>query len=163
MVSGCSLLKSAIQRPGWWKGKFVLFWMPAALVGRADSFQKLTPPPPTDSQGARAFTGEGRRLHAETAQSALTIILKLVIGGLTSVILIVSSTVSLQFLGWFVPISLRPVLGIVAAYVMATVWSSCVNFFHLVGFSIYKTAHRTWLRICSIALEEDLKVLDFAL
>lgn len=38
-----------------------------------------------------------------------------------------------------------------------------VNFFHLVGgFSIYKTAHRTWLRICSIALEKGLKALDFA-
>ena len=65
--------------------------------------------------------GGGRGLHAETAQSALTVILKLVIGGLTSVVLIVLSTVSLQFQGWFVPISLRPVLGIVAAYVMATV------------------------------------------
>ena len=49
-------------------------------------------------------------------------------GGLISVILIVLSTVNLQVQGWFVPISLRPVLGIMqdgAAYVMATVWSSC--------------------------------------
>ena len=64
-------------------------------------------------------------MHAETAQSALMVILKLVIGGLTSVILIVLGTVNLQFQGWFVSISLRPVLGIAAAYVMATVWSSC--------------------------------------
>ena len=64
-------------------------------------------------------------LHVETAQSALTVILKLVIGGLTSVILILLSTINLQFQGWFVPISLRPILIIVAAYVMATVWSSC--------------------------------------
>ena len=41
--------------------------------------------------------------------------------GLISVILIVSSTVNLQFPDQFVPISLRPVLRIVAAYVMATV------------------------------------------
>ena len=53
---------------------------------------------PTDNQWAKAFkgefqgcTGRGRGLHAETAQSALTIILKLVIGGLTSDILIVLS------------------------------------------------------------------------
>ena len=29
------------------------------------------------------------------------------------------------------------------------------------GFSIYKTAHRIWLRILSIALERELKVLDY--
>ena len=43
--------------------------------------------PPTDNQWVRAFIGEGRGLHSETAQSALTVILKLVIRGLTSVIL----------------------------------------------------------------------------
>ena len=80
---------------------------------------------PTDNQWARAFIGGGRGPHAETAQEALTVILNLVISGLTSIILIVLSTVSLQFQGWFVSISLRPILGIVAAYVMATVWSSC--------------------------------------
>ena len=69
--------------------------------------------------------GGGRGLHAETAQSALTVILKLVIGSLASVILIVLGTVNLQFQGRFVPISLRPVLRIVAAYVLAKVWSSC--------------------------------------
>ena len=82
---------------------------------------------------------------------------------MTSIILIVLSTVSLQFQGWFVPISLRPVLRIVAAYVMATAWSSCSSLLPPGGgFSIYKTAHRIWLRILSIALEEELKVLDFA-
>ena len=68
--------------------------------------------------------GGGRGLHAETAQSALTVVLKLVISGLTSVILIVLSTVSLQFQGQFVPVSLRPILRAVASYVMATAWSS---------------------------------------
>ena len=94
----------------WWGG-----WTPV---------QRPTSPTP-DSQWARAFIDRGRRLRAETAQSALTVILKLVIGGLTSVISIVLSTVNLQFQGRFVSISLRPVLGIVAAYVMATAWSSC--------------------------------------
>ena len=40
-------------------------------------------------------------------------------------ILIVLSTGSLQFQGLFVPISLRPNLRTVAAYIMATAWSSC--------------------------------------
>ena len=44
---------------------------------------------PNDNQWARAFIGWGKGLHAETAQSALTVILKLVISGLTSIILIV--------------------------------------------------------------------------
>ena len=83
------------------------------------------PTPPTDNQWARAFIDAGRGLHAETAQSALTVILTLVIGGLIGNILIVLSTVNLQFQGQFVPISLRPALRIVAAYVMVTVWSSC--------------------------------------
>ena len=33
---------------------------------------------------------------------------------------------------------------------------------HLDRLSTYRTAHRTWLRILPIALEEELKVLDFA-
>ena len=99
-------------------------------------------------------------MHAETAQSALTVVLKLVIGGLTSIILIVLSTVNLQFQGRFVPASLRPALRIVAAYVMATVWSSCSSLLPPGGgFSIYKTAHRIWLRILSVALEEEIKSL----
>ena len=57
--------------------------------------------------------------------SQLTVILQWIICGLTSVIVIVSSTVNLQFHGRFVSIFLRSVLRIVAAYVMATVWSSC--------------------------------------
>ena len=40
---------------------------------------------------------------------------------LTSVILIVISTVSLQFQGQFVTVSLRSILGTVAAYAMAIV------------------------------------------
>ena len=35
--------------------------------------------------------------------------------------------VNLQFQGRLVPTSLRPVLGIVAAYVIATLWSLCIN------------------------------------
>ena len=52
--------------------------------------------------------------------------LKIVLGSLTSGILIVLSIVMLHFQGRFVRISLRPVLGVMAASVMATVWS-CIN------------------------------------
>ena len=72
----------------------------------------------THNQWARAFIVGGRALHAETAQSALTVTLKLVISH-TNVIWIVLSTVNLELQGWFVPISLRLILGIVAVYVMA--------------------------------------------
>ena len=68
----------------------------------------ISPIPST--QWGRAFIGRRRGLLIETAQSALIVILKLAIGGLTSVILIVLSTGSLQFQGQFVPISLRLVL-----------------------------------------------------
>ena len=39
--------------------------------------------------------------------------------------MIVLGTVNLQFQGPFAPISLRPILSTVAAYVLSTVWSSC--------------------------------------
>ena len=79
-----------------------------------------------------------------------------------SIILIVSSTVNLQFQGLFVPISLRPVLGNVAAYIMATIWLSRKLLPPGGSFSLYKTAKRVWLRILSIVLEEELKVIDYA-
>ena len=77
--------------------------------------------------------------------------------------MIVLSTIKLQFQGLFVPISLRPVLGIVAAYVMAPVWSSRSKLFppgECCG--VCKTIHRIWLRTLSIALEKELKVLETA-
>ena len=93
--------------------------------GRGQDFCPKANSPPTHNQWTSALTGRVRELNAETAQSALPVTLKLVIGGMTRVILIVSSTVNFQFWGQFVPISLRPVLRIVAADVMVTDWSSC--------------------------------------
>ena len=82
-------------------------------------------PTAANSQWARAFTEKGERgLHVETVVSALTS-WNWSCGDLISIILIVLSMVNLQFQGRFVPIFLRPVLRIVAAFVMATVWSSC--------------------------------------
>ena len=88
-------------------------------------------------------------------QSALMIILKLVIGALVSINLIALSSVKLQFQNWFAPISLRRVFKIVEAYVMARGWSSCSSLIPLCGgFSICKAAHRIWLRMSSVALEK---------
>ena len=79
----------------------------------------------------KSFYRQKKGAVAETAQSALTVIFTLVISGLTSITLAALGTVNLQFQGPFVRISLRPVLRIVAASVVGTVWSSCSNFSHL--------------------------------
>ena len=60
---------------------------------RANACPKADPPQP--NRWASAFIDGGRGLCAETAQAAPTGILKLVIGDLTSVILIVLGTVNL--------------------------------------------------------------------
>ena len=99
-------------------------WMGRCGVGRGGGPSKGWLPL-TGSQWARAYTQGERGLHTGTGQSALIVILKSVISGLTSITVIILGTINLQFQGWFVPISLRPILGIVAAYVIATVWSSC--------------------------------------
>ena len=79
---------------------------------------------PSGTVRGQELSHKERGLHTGTGQPALTVILKSVISGLTSIAVIVLGTVNLPFQGWFVPISLRPVLRIVAAYVMARVWSS---------------------------------------
>ena len=73
-----------INRTGWWKGE---------EGGWQTSVQRPTSLP-TDKQGVRAFIDRGEGLHAETAPSSLTVIFKLIISGLTSIILIVLGTVN---------------------------------------------------------------------
>ena len=76
---------------------------------------------------------------------------------------LVLNAVHLQFQYWFVPISLKPDLRSVAAYVMATVWLSCSQLLPPGrGFSIYKMTHRFLLQILFIAFEKELKVLNYA-
>ena len=106
--SGCSPLKP-MKRPGWWKGKFALLWM--LTTGEAWGLLSCLKAnsPCLHNQWARAFVDRRLGLHVETAWSALTLILKLIICDLTSSILIVLGTVNLQFQGPFVPISLRPI------------------------------------------------------
>ena len=84
-----------------------------------------TPPHSRQAEGESFYQHSGGQLHVETAQSSLTVIFKLVLSGLTSIILIVLGTVNLQFQSPFVPVSLQSVLGTVAAHVLGTVWSSC--------------------------------------
>ena len=83
----------------------------------------------------------------------------MVVGGLTSVILIVLGTVNLQVGGLFVPVSLRSLLGIVADYVLGTVWSS-YSYFSTWFFGIYKTTHRIFPSILSVDLEKEQKTLN---
>ena len=92
------------------------------------------PVPHSQSVGKSFYRWRG--LHAETAQSALTVILKLVIGGLLSIILIVLSTVNLHFQGWSVSISLRLILGTLANLSWLETGHHVVNLFHLVGVSV---------------------------
>ena len=75
----------------------------AALGEVASSYPSC--PTLHNNPGSAAFAGRGRGLQAEKAPSALTGVFRVVIGGLTSVVLIVLGTVGLQFQGWFVPIS----------------------------------------------------------
>ena len=86
--------------------------------------QKSTP---LFQSGAGTFKGEFqgcicRGNGLRTKQH--TQLLKLVISGLISIILIVLSTVDLQLQGqFFAFFFLSPVLRILAAYIMVTVWS----------------------------------------
>ena len=57
--------------------KKVCFILDASKHGAVDFCQKDDlPPPTTDNQWTRAFIDQGRGLHTETAQPALTVILK---------------------------------------------------------------------------------------
>ena len=88
--------QKSINRPINRKRKFALFQMPAT-GGRGRSVQRPTPPLIISRQ--EVFIDRRRGLHAETVQSALTVIFKLVMGGLTRVILVVLGAVNLQFRG----------------------------------------------------------------
>ena len=76
--------------------KNICFLMPTTRVRRGRThIQRLSLTP--ENQGARLFIHRERGLHAETDQSALTVILKLVISSLTSIFLTVWGMINLQF------------------------------------------------------------------
>ena len=115
--SNCS---SALKNQ-YWRGevggkKNLLYSREGQLGEKADSC--LIVYSPLTTRGHKLLKGISRMykwrqgLHVETAQSGLTVILKLVIGGLIS-ILIVLSTINLQFQVGVFPFFLRPVLRIV--------------------------------------------------
>ena len=88
--------------------------------------------------------------------------LQLVISGLASIILVVLGTVNLYFQCELVPIFFYSQF---LELWQLTSWVQSDRL--LVNFStwccgIYKTACRRWLRILSIALEKELKILDYA-
>ena len=100
--------QKSTNRPDWWNGKFISDVSTWVWGGWWTSVQRPTLPPPASpwaTSRARGFTGRWRELHAETAESALTVIFKVIIDGVTSVILFVLRTVHLHFQGPFVPIS----------------------------------------------------------
>ena len=82
-------------------------------------------PLPTDNQWAKSFYGQREGAPCRNSTVSSDSHFEIVFGRLASVTVIVLSTVNLQFHGQFVPVSLRPILRIVAAHVTATVWSSC--------------------------------------
>ena len=118
-----------VNRPGWWKGKFALIHLLATVgEGWQISVQRLTWQPPSTPRpqpapfcqqpvGQEILQTEGGD-YMQKQYLALTVIFKLVIW-------VVLGIVNLHFQGLFVPISLRPILGTVAAHVLGTVWSLC--------------------------------------
>ena len=147
--------KPILKRQVWWTGKFCLFWM-LTTRGKRTHFQNSTPCCPSVGKNFQRGSGEGNRWEEGYMQRQYSQLCHLE-SGLNSEHHLVLSTVNLQFQDWFVPISWRKVLMIMAIYVISTVWSSHNSSSTWWGFSIYKTAHRTWLRILSVALGRGTK------
>ena len=71
---GLLATQKPIMRQGCWKGECALCWMPARRLG-GTPVQRLTSPCP--ATGGKSYYRLSEGLHVETAQSALTVILKL--------------------------------------------------------------------------------------
>ena len=93
-----SAAQKPISRPGWWKGKFALFQMPAT-EGRGwwTSVQRLTYPVPQQAVDESIYrqSGEGGEVTCRNSTVISNSHLQLVISGLTSIILVVLGTVNL--------------------------------------------------------------------
>ena len=94
-VPGSLAAQKPLDRPGWWEGGSAIIQMPA--TGGEGGWPSKGPlPHPQPPAGQELLETEvGGGLHAETAQSALTVTVQLGIGGLSSSILVVLSTVNL--------------------------------------------------------------------
>ena len=96
----------------------VCFISDASNWGEAGGHPSKGQLPASNKQGVRAFVD---RVGGVTCRNS-TVIFKLVISGLPSIILVVSGQlVNLQFRGTLVPISLQSILGIVEVQVLGTV------------------------------------------
>ena len=124
-ASGCSLPKS--QQTGQAGGKESLLYFRCQQrggpSGEQTSVQRPTLPTANKAEGEsfyRRGVGVGGYMQKQAAISDSH--LPLLISGLSSITLVVLGAVNLQFQGPFVLISLCPILGIVAALIMGTVW-----------------------------------------
>ena len=152
--------------------------------GRVDSRPKAESPPLTIR--GRSFCGLTEGLHAETAQSALRVILKRVIGGLTSVILILLKTFIFSWRITALPYCVSSCHGFFQGslsfsskvslfpFLEASSWhcgSSCQDYSLVIlqfasppggSFRICEAARGTRLRALYIALEQEPAGLDYA-
>ena len=157
--SGCSLLKR--QQTGQVGGQERLLYFRCQQLGGwgAGCLSKGWLSSLPYKQGVRTLIdGAGVGIDAETAQSDLTVILKLVTGSLTSinlfkVQLLFSSRVRLFPFRWGQFWNCGSSCPGCSLVIMQLAVSPGI-------LVICKTAHRIWLRILSIALEKELKVLD---
>ena len=154
--------QKSVKRQGLLKGTFALFQRPATRqlvggwVGRLLFKCWLLV---TDNQLTRAFIDGGKVLHAGTVQSVLMVIMKSIIAvwpvspWLFQRPFIFSSRVGLFPIPW----------GHFSELCQLTSWPQFaphVVHFSTWGFRVCNTAHSIWLRITSIALEEELRVLE---
>ena len=122
-----------LKKGGWWKGMFALSWMLASRVGTGGRgmtpVQRLTLChwQSVDKGFYRWREGTTCRNSAVSSDGHHEIHHC----SLTSVTLIVSKTIHLQFQGWIVSNSLRPFFRTVPAYVVTSVCSSCSSLLHL--------------------------------
>ena len=130
--------QNPLKWQGWRKGKFALLGMLATNWGmQTDSCPKANSSrtPPNWQSVGKSFYIWKERANAETARSALTVILKMVSRGLISIILIVLSTINLQLQGWVFPIFLGPELRTAAPISWLQSGYQVVNLFHPAGIS----------------------------
>ena len=150
-------------------GKEILLYFICWQLGRKAGKANICPKANSSSgnqwgKGFSFFFFKERRkgLPAKTEQSALTVIFKLAIGGLTSVILVVLGTVNIfSFRVHLFPFLWSQFSELWQLMLWVQSGNLVVNF-STWCFTVYKTAHRIWLRILFIALEKELKVLDCA-
>ena len=113
---GCSLFKNPVLRNKSWVNRNVALLRNLAILGWRWTYvskNQLS----IVNQGARAFKGKFQEFTCKGGRDQYTQLKQLSwswsCSGLVSITVIILSIVNLQLQSWFVPISLRPVLGIV--------------------------------------------------